>query len=127
MGFRFVHTLSHQHLTRIALDAAEFELTASKMHLENEIGMQIEFFSYPYGDYNQDMIIAAQHAGYKSAVTIEYGQNDIDSDPFRLKRVLVPNQTGMQFSLGMTFRTSFLGEFLRKSYNALGSFKGIEN
>lgn len=118
------HTVTHQHLTRIPLEAAEFELTASKTHLENEIGMQIKHFSYPYGDYNQDVISAAKQAGYASAVTIEYGQNNIASDPFRLKRVLVPNRRGTGFRIGMKLRSSLVGEFLRRGYNLAANIGG---
>lgn len=113
------HTVTHQHLTRIPLDDVVFEVTSSKKHLENEIRCPIKLFSYPYGDFNHDVITALQSAGYTSAGTIEYGQNSIYSDPFRLKRVLVPDQSGVQFNVGMRLRTSILGELLRKSYNTV--------
>lgn len=116
------HTVSHQHLTRIPLDDVVFEVTNSKEHLENEIKRPVTLFSYPKGDFNNDVIAAVQSAGYTSAGTIEYGQNSIHSDPFRLKRILVPNQSGLQFNIGMRLRTSYFGEFLRKSYNV---FNGL--
>ena len=116
------HTVTHQHLTRIPLDDVIFEVTSSKEQLEDEIGHPATLFSYPYGDFNHDVTTALQSAGYKSAGTIEYGQNNIHSDPFRLKRVQAPNQSGTRFNVGLRLRTSILGEFLRTSYN---TFNGL--
>lgn len=115
------HTVTHQHLTRIPLDDVVFEVTSSKEHLESEIKRPVTLFSYPYGDFNQGVITAVRSAGYTSAGTIEYGRNSIRSDPFRLKRVLIPNQSGAKFAEGLRLRTSIFGEFLRKSYNMFNS------
>ena len=115
------HTVTHQHLTRMPLDDVIFEVTSSKEHLEDEIGCTVTSFSYPYGDFNHEVITALQAAGYMSAGTIEYGQNSIHSDLFRLKRVQVPDQSGAQFNVGMRLRTSVFGEFLRKSYTTFNS------
>lgn len=113
------HSVTHPHLTRIPPEQARFEVTHSREQLEKETGHPVTTFAYPYGDFNRELIQVLQSAGYKSAGTIEYGQNGIRRDPFRLKRVLVPNQDGMYFKAGMQLRTSPLGEFLRKSYNTL--------
>ena len=113
------HTVTHQHLTRISLDNVKWEVTNSKEHIEREIGRAVTLFSYPKGDFNKDVIAAVQSAGYTSAGTIEYGQNNIYSDPFRLKRVIALNQRGVRFSIGMWLRTSPLGELLRRGYNIL--------
>jgi peptidoglycan/xylan/chitin deacetylase (PgdA/CDA1 family) len=113
------HSVTHPHLTRIPLEEARFEVTHSRERIENETGHPVTLFAYPYGDFNQDVISALQSAGYKSAGTIEYGQNGILRDPFRLKRVQVPNQDGMSFKVGMQLRASPFGEFLRKTTNKL--------
>jgi peptidoglycan/xylan/chitin deacetylase (PgdA/CDA1 family) len=115
------HTVTHPHLTRIPLSEALIEVTSSKEQLESEIKQPITSLSYPYGDFNSDIIAALKNVGYTCAGTIEYGSNNIHSDPFRLKRVLVPNQVGKTFDLGMMLRASNFGELLRKGYNA---FKG---
>jgi peptidoglycan/xylan/chitin deacetylase (PgdA/CDA1 family) len=112
------HTVTHQHLTRIPLSEALFEVTRSKEQLEGEIKQPVTTLSYPYGDFNSEIIAALKNAGYTCGATIEYGSNTLHSDPFRLKRVLVPNQVGVQFELGMMLRTSVFGELLRKGYNA---------
>ena len=122
------HTVTHQHLTRIPLDDVIFEVTSSKEQLEDEIGCPATLFSYPYGDFNHDVTTALQSAGYKSAGTIEYGQNNIHSDPFRLKRVQTPNQSGARFNAGLWLRTSILGEFLRRGYNTInGLSRNVAN
>ena len=115
------HGVTHQHLTQMPLDGVTFEVMNSKEHLENEIGRPVTSFTYPYGDFNQDVIAALQEAGYASAGTIEYGQNSIVSDPFCLKRVQSPNCSGVQFHVGLQLRASIFGELLRKSYSRLNS------
>ena len=117
------HTVTHQHLTRFSPDETKREVTHSKEHLEKEIGRPITLFSYPKGDFNDNVIAEVKSAGYTSAVTIEYGQNNIHSDPFRLRRVIAPNQSGMRFSMGMKLRASPFGEFLRKSYNTMNGVR----
>jgi len=119
------HTVTHQHLTQIPLNDVIFEVTSSKKQLEDEIGRPITLFSYPYGDFNNDVITALRSAGYAGAGTIEYGQNSIYSDPFCLKRVQAPNQSGAHFNVGMRLRTSVFGEFLRKSYTVFNSLSRI--
>lgn len=117
------HTITHQRLTRISPDDVAFEITSSKVNLENEIGAPVALFAYPNGEFNQDVISAVQRAGYSCAVTIEYGKNDIKSDPYRLKRVLVPDQGGVLFKLGMWLRTSIYGNFLKNGYNTINNLK----
>jgi peptidoglycan/xylan/chitin deacetylase (PgdA/CDA1 family) len=113
------HSVTHPHLTQISPEAVRFEVTHSREQIENEIGHPVTLFAYPYGDFNQEVISVLQRAGYASAGTIEYGRNGFRSDPFRLKRVLIHNQSGKYFKVGVALRASPIGEFLRKSYNRL--------
>jgi len=113
------HTVTHEKLTRISIDVARWEVEYSKEHIEKEIARPVTSFSYPNGDFNDDVIAIVKNAGYASAGTIEYGKNGIRSNPFRLRRVIAPDQSGARFSTGMWLRTSPFGEFLRKNYNTL--------
>src|SRR5476649_226616 len=50
------HTMSHQHLTKVSSEQADFELRESKRYLEEVIGKEIVSFSYPYGDYDRSIL-----------------------------------------------------------------------
>jgi len=115
------HAVTHRHLSQTQAHDIIFEVASSKEHLEKEISYPVTLFAYPYGDYNHTAITALQQSGYSCAVTLEYGQNSITSDPFRLKRVQAPNQIGTRFQIGMRLRSSIVGEFLRNIYNFTAS------
>lgn len=44
-------------------------------------------FAYPYGDYTDDCIKAVKDAGFKCAVTTQYGRAKVGDDPLCLPRV----------------------------------------
>lgn len=51
------------------------------------IGGNSDAFAYPYGDYNDSCIQAVKDAGFKCAVTTEYGRAKIGDDPLVLPRI----------------------------------------
>ena len=80
------HTQTHPRLTQISPSAAAEEIKASKKSLEDQFGVPIQHFCYPYGDWNErvrDLVIAA---GYKTACTTLTGLNTRAEPPFQLKR-----------------------------------------
>lgn len=52
-----------------------------------EIGGNGDAFAYPYGDYNDSCVQAVKDAGFKCAVTTEYGRAKVGDDPLLLPRV----------------------------------------
>jgi peptidoglycan/xylan/chitin deacetylase (PgdA/CDA1 family) len=87
------HAVTHPFLTRISLDKAREEISASKKELEDRFGRSVRHFCYPYGDWNpavRDLVMAA---GYETACTVEFGVNTKATPPFELKRVLARYQS----------------------------------
>lgn len=80
------HTLTHPWLTRISREQAREEIRASKARLEDQFGVAIEHFCYPYGDWNPAVRDLVAEAGYRTACTTEAGINTPESDRFALKR-----------------------------------------
>lgn len=81
------HTLTHPFLTRLPLNQAKEEISASRKKLEDLFGRKIEHFCYPYGDWNEaarDLVIGA---GYRTACTTVPGVNTAGDSPFALKRI----------------------------------------
>lgn len=89
------HTLSHPNLTKIKNNQLERELTKSKFILEQKLNTKINHFAYPGGSYNDQVIKAAQKAGYLSATTTHHKvfQEIKDNlDLFKLPRVHVDDE-----------------------------------
>ena len=80
------HTCTHPRLSQIPRDRAREEILSSKRKLEDRFGQAIEHFAYPFGDYNEAVVELVREAGFKTAVTMDRGVNDRNTDPFRLKR-----------------------------------------
>ncbi|HEX7380866.1 MAG TPA: polysaccharide deacetylase family protein [Nevskiaceae bacterium] len=87
------HTLSHPWLTRLPEADAREEIAASKKRLEDAFGVAVDHFCYPYGDWNPRVRDLVQEAGYRTAVTTEFGVNDGTGDPFALRRILARYQS----------------------------------
>jgi peptidoglycan/xylan/chitin deacetylase (PgdA/CDA1 family) len=66
----YSHTKSHPKLTEITPEELTIELVESKKKLEQELGGARKFIAYPYGDYNLNVINAAQKAGYLMALAV---------------------------------------------------------
>jgi len=66
------HGLYHNCLTKIPLEKAKEELTISKSYLENIIQKEVISFAYPDGDYNNELISAAEKVGYKNQLVVDY-------------------------------------------------------
>lgn len=83
------HTETHPILSRQSAAEVWRELTASKATLEAECQRPATLFAYPNGkpeDYNSSTVEAVKRAGYRCAVTSEFGTNRAGDDPYRLKR-----------------------------------------
>jgi len=81
------HTVNHVHLTQVSEIVAREEIQASRKKLEDEFGVTIQHFCYPYGDWNRKTADLVAEAGYLTASTTEFGVNITGTDSFALKRI----------------------------------------
>ena len=65
------------------------ELVLCKNIIAQQLGKQVIFIAWPWGEYTGDSIRAAEEVGFKGAVTIEVGSNEFGSQPMRIKRFKV--------------------------------------
>jgi len=96
------HTFSHAFLThrkQSRLDDKSYqrwlksELADSKKAIEEEVGREVSFLAYPYGDYDSRVALVAGEVGYDAAVTCDYGKVVRGSDPLKMKRVIIDRTT----------------------------------
>jgi peptidoglycan/xylan/chitin deacetylase (PgdA/CDA1 family) len=81
------HTVTHPILTRVPADRLRRELEESRGRLEDMLGRPVTSFCYPNGAYDRIVRDAVERAGYRLAVTSDYGLNDPTSDPLALRRI----------------------------------------
>ena len=68
------HTRTHPRLSRLPRAQMREEVFASKAALEDRLGLPVDHFCYPYGDYDEACVDAVREAGYATAVTIDRGR-----------------------------------------------------
>jgi peptidoglycan/xylan/chitin deacetylase (PgdA/CDA1 family)/glycosyltransferase involved in cell wall biosynthesis/SAM-dependent methyltransferase len=80
------HTVHHLALTTQPLETRQCEVIADKAALEQALGRPVTLFSYPYGDYDADVVSVVREAGFRAAVTVEAGLVSTDTDRLLLPR-----------------------------------------
>lgn len=88
------HTRHHAHLAM--LDAAHSldEIVGCKSELEQQLGVAVQHFCYPYGQYGDVHVRQVAQAGYLSATTTQRGRCAAGDRMLQLPRVPVLRRTG---------------------------------
>jgi len=85
-GFEFgSHTINHPDLTRIGSQNIESEVRNSKSELEDRLGEEVQFISFPFGRYNREVITICRESGYLRGCGFWISKDQI-SRSFVLKR-----------------------------------------
>lgn len=92
------HTVTHPSLTHLESGSKRTEILGSKLACEAYIGRQIESFSYPFGEYDEECIALVAEAGLKSACTVESRTVRRRDNTLLLPRVMVGDCDGDRFS-----------------------------
>ena len=69
------HTVNHLRLDKLSPQKADYELRESKRVLESHLGVPIDYFTYPEGDYIDSVKDQVAQAGYKAALTMSLDEN----------------------------------------------------
>jgi peptidoglycan/xylan/chitin deacetylase (PgdA/CDA1 family) len=87
------HSISHSDLSSLSINGInDFgeklyeELYLSKAVIEKNLGKDVDYFAFPYGRYNLELLELAKMAGYKKVFSTDYGPNIITRDNFCLRR-----------------------------------------
>jgi peptidoglycan/xylan/chitin deacetylase (PgdA/CDA1 family) len=82
------HTTTHPDLTKVDAETLRAEVADSKADLEALFGVEVDFFCYPYGHLDDDVVQAVRDAGFLAATTTVRGRASAGDDPFRLNRII---------------------------------------
>jgi peptidoglycan/xylan/chitin deacetylase (PgdA/CDA1 family) len=84
------HTVHHPFLAKLPEKKVIYELTESKKSLTQLLGRPVNFFCYPYGSYNPQVVKEVKKAGYLLATTVHHGYaNPAAQGPLILPRLSV--------------------------------------
>ena len=82
------HTITHIDLTTVGAAQLRTELVDSKRQLHSRFGVPADFFCYPVGRYDDQVVAAVKAAGYLAATTENEGYGRPES-MFTLARIRV--------------------------------------
>lgn len=105
------HTANHQPLTSLDREKQAEEMKLSKLLMEWNGMKTIYSFSYPNGEYDEEMFALLQENEYLAAVTGESGLNTFKTNPYALRRVNIP---GPHFGLTEFRLRLFKAEIMAK-------------
>jgi peptidoglycan/xylan/chitin deacetylase (PgdA/CDA1 family) len=88
------HSATHPFLSRLSSpDAMRNEIYGSKSGLEAALQLPVDYFCYPYGDYDPGTVGMVKEAGYTLAVTTKRGLVHKGSDPYEVRRSFIRSST----------------------------------
>jgi peptidoglycan/xylan/chitin deacetylase (PgdA/CDA1 family)/glycosyltransferase involved in cell wall biosynthesis/SAM-dependent methyltransferase len=96
------HTVHHLALSKHSAAAQRAEIFEGKRALEQLLGHRVTLFSYPYGDYDGNTVVAVRDAGFLGAVTVEAGAIAAGTNRLLLPRVEVTTRSAAEFAAQLT-------------------------
>ncbi|MBI3385696.1 polysaccharide deacetylase family protein [Candidatus Gottesmanbacteria bacterium] len=91
------HSIHHPDLTRLSLAALRSEIVESKHTLESHVGYIVNWFAYPYGLFDENVVSDVRGAGYIGSVTTIPGSFQYQSRLFYIPRYRAGKRTGEDF------------------------------
>jgi peptidoglycan/xylan/chitin deacetylase (PgdA/CDA1 family) len=88
------HTITHVDLTAVGAARLWREVRGSRLEIRRRFHVPVDFFCYPSGRYNAQVIASVRRAGYLGATTTNYG---LARPPrfYELKRVRINGTDGV--------------------------------
>jgi len=87
------HTQNHVRLTQCSRATAVKEIAQSRSDLEEQFGIPVHHFCYPWGDYNNSIQQITSDAGYITATTTQRGRSTHHANLLALPRVPITHYT----------------------------------
>ncbi|OON93255.1 MAG: hypothetical protein ATN31_06785 [Candidatus Epulonipiscioides saccharophilum] len=81
------HSNSHPHVTKLSVDEIKEDIQAAHKKVRDLLGIEMDLYRAPYGEYNNDVITAANELGYH---TIQWDVDSLDWKDYT-KEELVAN------------------------------------
>jgi peptidoglycan/xylan/chitin deacetylase (PgdA/CDA1 family) len=84
------HGMTHANFARLDSEAVLYEMSESRRRLEQDFGVAVRSFAFPFGIYRPEHLALARQAGYSSAVTTREGIDDTSGrEAMALRRIKI--------------------------------------
>jgi peptidoglycan/xylan/chitin deacetylase (PgdA/CDA1 family) len=83
------HSKTHPFLSTLSEEEIYREIRGSKAFLEEKLQLPVEFFCYPFGDYDARVRDLVRQSGYLGAITTKRGLIHRGDDPFEMRRSFI--------------------------------------
>ena len=90
------HTYTHPDVTGHSMDYIVWQVIGSKEAIEERTGKTCRFFSYPSGQYDEQVVALLKSADFWGAVTTQAGVTHTSSGMFELARVRVRGSDSLE-------------------------------
>jgi len=95
------HSFSHSDLVKGLnegkSDLLYRELVVSRKYIEMKMNKKIDFFAFPYGRYNLELLELCNNAGYTRTFSTEFGPNIVGRNNYCLRRHHIKNSYSLSF------------------------------
>ena len=109
------HTRRHAYLPDVSGEDLVEEIKGSKRILEQGLGQEIKYFSYPSGGFNEEIKKIVRESGYQAACTTNRGHGRDNNDVYELKRIRINDDDD---GLVLWAKLSGYYNFFRKARNS---------
>lgn len=89
-------TVNHADLFQQKRIGMQYEMRQSKKTLEELVGHEIKYLSYPLGRYNKVIREETERAGYRNATLTDLGYDHPEKDRYTMTRVRIPGQASIE-------------------------------
>ncbi|MDD2807153.1 MAG: polysaccharide deacetylase family protein [Patescibacteria group bacterium] len=89
------HTLTHQNLIKISKKDLKNEIAVAKKMISNVLKNEVNFFAYPKGLYNQDVIDECKKARFQAAFTVDHKLIPDNCDLLKIPRISIDRTHSM--------------------------------
>jgi peptidoglycan/xylan/chitin deacetylase (PgdA/CDA1 family) len=83
------HTWDHHNVKKYGPEDFDIQLVRPKHKLEEIIGKPVDFFAYPFGEWNEAIIPELKNRGYKAAFQL-IEKRDSTEPLYTIRRMIVP-------------------------------------
>lgn len=84
------HTTDHHNVKKYTGADWDFQLAKPKHKLESIIGKPVEYFAYPFGEWNETAIPELKKRNYKAAFQLSSMKRDSIEPLYAIRRMIVP-------------------------------------
>jgi peptidoglycan/xylan/chitin deacetylase (PgdA/CDA1 family) len=100
------HTVTHPVLSKLTVEEARREISGSKRTIDEVLEEAVTTFAYPVGrriDFTETTKLLVEEAGFCCGLTMVFGNNDVETDPYEIRRIAPWDEDYEAFGLRLSY------------------------